>query len=60
MSYSQKKKNLAAKGMPDPVVKKNVTKGDKSAELYAKNGGKMDVNMGKMDKGHIHPSLRRK
>lgn len=33
MSYSQKKKDLAAKGMPDPKVGKNVTEGDTKAEL---------------------------
>lgn len=33
MSYTQKKKDLAAKGMPDPKVGKNVTKADKKAAL---------------------------
>lgn len=36
MSYTQKKKDLAAKGMPNPKVGKNVTSGDKKAELGIK------------------------
>jgi len=32
-SYEQKKRDLASKGMPDPRVGKNVTKGDKKAAL---------------------------
>lgn len=40
MSYTSKKKDLASKGMPDPKVGKNVTKGDKDAELCAKCGSK--------------------
>lgn len=40
MSYAQKKKDLASKGMPDPSVGKNVKEGDKKAELCAICGGK--------------------
>lgn len=38
-SYESKKKNLAAKVMPDPKVGKNVKEGDKKAELPCKTCG---------------------
>lgn len=31
--YEKKKKELASKGMPNPKVKKNVTKADKKSEM---------------------------
>lgn len=34
--YEKKKKELAERGMPDPRVKKNVTEGDREAELPCK------------------------
>lgn len=37
--YDKKKKELAQKSMPDPEVKKNVTKGDREAELPCKSCG---------------------
>lgn len=37
MSYTSKKKDLAAKGMPDPKVGKNVKSGDKKAEMGNKS-----------------------
>lgn len=37
--YEEKKKELASKGMPDPRVKKNVTEGDRKAELPCKDCG---------------------
>jgi hypothetical protein len=35
-SYEKKKKELAEKGMPNPSVKKNVTEGDRKAEMGKK------------------------
>lgn len=38
--YEQKKKDLASRGMPDPVVKKNVTNADKRQEMGPGKFGK--------------------
>lgn len=40
--YEQKKKELAAKGMPNPKVSKNVTGADRAAEM-----GPIHAKMGK-------------
>lgn len=50
--YEKKKKDLASKmgGMPDPVVKKNLTKADKETELPCKTCGSKSHKTGEHKK----------
>lgn len=48
--YEEKKKNLAAKGMPNPKVKHNVSESDKESEM----GPKCKHCGSKKHKSHEH------